>query len=164
MTPATLATYGGPYEDMVPVEDPTKEMGADFGNLSLEHVAQMTNTTIKWRVKFLTITSVATVAAANVTVQSHYGSGSVAAAKPTVARTATGAYTLTFASTYNNGLPTPVAESITFFDAKGHVLSTTEKAHVQCSYSGTVVSVVLLDDTFSAVDLTLGTTVIIELS
>lgn len=162
MGPSDIATYGGEFVDKFVLDDPEAETSAAFYNLNIEHTAQMTNTTTKWRVRWLSITSVASVASANVTVQSHYGSGNVAAAKPTVARTATGAYTLTFASTYNNGLA--VAETITFFDAKGHILHTTEIAHVQCSFSGTVVSVQLYDMAGAAVDLTLGTPIIVELS
>lgn len=158
-TPRAGTDYGMPtggYIDAATVEDSNSEMSATYGNRLMLDVAQMTATTTKWIVQFPTSTGGAgSIASASVSIRSHFGSGT--SSKPAVAKTATGTYTLTFASSYNDELTQ--AETITFFDARGHVLSSSVVGHVQASFSGTVITVLVADMAGSASDLTNGTTI-----
>lgn len=158
-TPRAGTDYGMPtggYIDAATVEDSTSELAAAYGNRLIVDHAQMTATTTKWVVQFPTSTGgAAAIAAASVSIRSHFGSGT--SSKPAVAKTATGTYTLTFASSYNDELS--VAETITFFDAKGHVLSASVIGDVQCGISGTVITALVKDASNVASDLTNGTTI-----
>lgn len=112
MDPITIANLGGPYVDAVPADNPETDLDADNGNLALEIVAQTSQTVERARCMFLTtvVAAPTTVAAANVTNRSNWGSGT--AQKPAVTKTAVGRYTLTFAATYPNGLGD--AETVAF--------------------------------------------------
>lgn len=158
-TPRAGTDYGMPtggYIDAATVEDPNSELAATYGNRLIVDHAQMTATTTKWIVQFPTSTGGAgAIASASVAIRSHFGSGT--SSKPAVAKTATGTYTLTFASSYTDELTQ--AETITFFDAGGHVLSSTVVGHVQASISGTVITVLVSDMAGAASDLTNGTTI-----
>lgn len=163
MTTARAGTdYGMPtggYLDAATVEDPNSELAATYGNRLIVDHAQMTATTTKWIVQFPTSTAAAAaIASASVSIRSHFGAGT--SSKPAVAKTATGTYTLTFASSYTDELSQ--AETITFFDASGHVLSSTVVGHVQASISGTVITVLVTDLAAAASDLTNGTTISIH--
>lgn len=160
MTTARAGTdYGMPtggYIDAATVEDSNSEMAAAYGNRLIVDHAQMTATTTKWVVQFPSSTAAAAaIAAASVNIRSHFGSGT--SSKPAAAKIATGTYTLTFASSYNDELTLP--ETITFFDAWGHVLSSSVVGHVQASISGTVITVLVSDMAGAASDLTNGTTI-----
>ena len=75
----------------------------------------------------------------------------------TVTRTGAGAYTITYPATFDdlNGN----AETLSFYDAVGHVRSTTVIGHVQCTASGATVSVQIWNSAFAASDLTVGTVI-----
>ncbi len=119
----SIEDYGGVYVDAEPVINPQAEMAADFGNQMLKDVAQLTATGFRIVCQFRTTTTGAptTVAAGNVSVMSMWGSGT--AQKPTVSKTATGLYTLTFASSYTDELGD--AESISLIYATANVESNT---------------------------------------
>ncbi len=104
MLPATLSDYGAPYQDVRPVRDPTTQAAAEKYNRMAEDVAQATRPIQRAAVSFLTTATAAptTVAAGNVTCFTVWGSGS--AQKPVVTKTATGAYTLTWTATFDDGL------------------------------------------------------------
>ena len=104
MLPATLSDYGAPYQDVRPVRDPTTQAAAEKYNRMAEDVAQATRPIQRAVVSFLTTATAAptTVAAGNVTCFTVWGSGS--AQKPVVTKTATGAYTLTWTATFDDGL------------------------------------------------------------
>jgi hypothetical protein len=106
-------TLGGPYVDATPVDDPESEMAADEVNLLLETTSQGSYTSPATIGTFVTTSTAApvNVDAANVSHSSHWGNGS--STKPTVAKTATGLYTLTFPATWANGLD--VVESVSLF-------------------------------------------------
>ncbi len=156
-TNRTLEDYGAPYEDAEAIENPLVEQSSAKYNRHAEDTAQMSRTTTRANFSFLTITSVATVSAANVAVRSHAGNGS--SEKPVVARTALGQYTATFDATYLDGLGE--SESNVFFWATGAVASPPAIGHVQCTVSSNVISILLTDMTGAAADLTLGTKIII---
>ncbi len=104
MLPATLSDYGAPYQAVRPVRDPTTQAAAEKYNRMAEDVAQATRPIQRAAVSFLTTATAAptTVAAGNVTCFTVWGSGS--AQKPVVTKTATGAYTLTWTATFDDGL------------------------------------------------------------
>lgn len=103
MLPATLSNYGAPFQDVRPVRDPTTQAAAARYNRMAEDVAQGTRTAVRAEVSFLTSAGGAgTIAAGNVTHFSVWGSGSPM--KPTVAKTATGKYTLTWPTSAADGL------------------------------------------------------------
>ena len=104
MLPATLSDYGAPYQDVRPVRDPTTQAAAEKYNRMAEDVAQATRPIQRAAVSFLTTATAAptTVSAGNVTCFTVWGSGS--AQKPVVTKTATGAYTLTWTATFDDGL------------------------------------------------------------
>lgn len=136
MEPRTIGNYTGPKVDAKPVANITTQLPASAWNRQAEDTAQLTRTAPRAIVVF-TATAVApptTVASANVTVRSLWGTGD--AQKPTISKTATGRYTLTFSTSYNDGLGE--SETLGFLDAEcrvrtgdaaddleGHVLSVT---------------------------------------
>lgn len=156
-TPRDLSDYGAPYDDELPVENPAVEQSAAFYNRHAEDAVQHSRTSEKAVIDFLSITSVATVSAANVNCRMHLGTGG--STKPTVARTALGAYTITFASSYLDGLNE--SETVSLFKATGFVESLTVVGHVQATVSGSVISVQCFDMAGAAADYTLGTKVAI---
>src|SRR5262245_24711312 len=101
-TARTIDNYGGPYEDELPVENPKTEQSAAFANRSLEDLAQFTRTTTKAWVRFATTTAAAPQTITPSAGQSHMGTGS--GVLPTVAKTATGTYTVTYPSSWTDAL------------------------------------------------------------
>lgn len=147
-TPRDIDNYGGKFQDAFPVEDPTTEKSAAYGNREAEDQAQMTRTTERALVRF----ALSTGGAGSITPtdgRSHYGVGS--ANLPTVAKTATGRYTVTYATSYTDALGE--AEAVAFYSARGWVESLTTAGHVQCTVSGRVISVATFDMTGAASDL-----------
>lgn len=157
-SPRSLSDYGLPVADKFAVEDPSTEQPAAKYNRHGDDTVQMSRTTRKADFDFLTINSVATVSAANVNCESHYGTG--ASTKPVVARTGTGAYTATFASTYLDGLGN--TDTVSFIRATGDVCSLTVTGVVHCTVSANVVSIICRDMAGAAADYTVGTKVAIE--
>jgi hypothetical protein len=104
MNPHSISSYGGPFFDAKAVKDPTTQLAAAFADRMFEDVAQLTRASgFTWFSFITTLTAaVTTLSAANVAVASFFGSGS--AQKPTVSKTATGTYTLTWPSTFDDAL------------------------------------------------------------
>ena len=152
--PRDLTTYGAPYQDALPVENPVNEQPADDYNRHAEDTAQGTRTSPKAVFDFLCVTS-GTVSAANVNCRQQYGLG--ASTKPVVVRTGTGTYTATFATSYLDGLNT--TETFSLFKALGTVESGTVPGVVQCTVSGAVATVYTFDMAGTLVDYTAGTKV-----
>lgn len=114
MQKLTQTDLGGPYVDATPKADAETEMDAGEGNLLIETVVQGSNTSPASIGTFVTTGTAApaTVDAADVSHISHWGSGS--GTRPTVSKTAVGRYTLTFPSSFTNGLSE--SEAISFFE------------------------------------------------
>lgn len=104
MLPKTISDYGAPYQDSRPCKDPTTQAAAARYNRMAEDVAQGSRTVSRAVVSFVTTSTGATVTvdAANVTHFSVWGSGS--AQKPTVVKTATGTYTVTWEEEFDDAL------------------------------------------------------------
>lgn len=140
-TPRTLASYGAPYVDAIPVDDPTTTESSTYHNRLSEDSAQMTCVTMRARVTFTTITG----SAGPVTPtagQSVMGVGS--AALPTIAKTATGLYTITYPASWTDGVGQ--AEDIAFQDAWGQVNSRTTVGRVQVVPNGNLLEVLVLSN------------------
>lgn len=101
MEAKTIGNYGGPYSDAMAKENDETDMDADQGNRLLEDGAQMTRTSVKIQASFA---STATGAPTTVTptADTQWGSGS--GTLPTIDKTATGRYTVTFDTEYADGL------------------------------------------------------------
>lgn len=135
--PRDLSTYGGPYSDLLPVEDPTVEQSAAFGNRLMTDVAQMSRTSEKgWVIFPLSTGGAGVISASSVTAQSHWGTGS--SEKPVVEKTATGTYTLTYAASYVDEVGT--TENVVIRGPRAAVLSTTTFGFGQCTVAGSVIT------------------------
>lgn len=150
--PRDLTTYGAPYQDALPVENPVNEQPADDYNRHAEDTAQGTRTSPKAAFDFLCVAAGA-VPAASVNCRQQYGTGS--ATKPTVARTGVGTYTATFATTYLDGLN--VTDPFSLFLALGGVASGTVSGVVQCTVAGAVVTLYTFDMAGALTDYAVGT-------
>lgn len=101
MNSKTIEIYSGPWVDAEALANPATEQPASSMNRIAEDAAQMTRTSTKVWVKF------ATSAGANgsqpvVDATSQWGEGNSYA--PTIAKTATGTYTITYATEYDDAL------------------------------------------------------------
>lgn len=164
MLPATLSDYGAPFQNVRPVRDPTTQLDAVKYDRMAEDVAQGTRTAPRAEVSFLTTATAAptTVAAGNVTCFTVWGSGS--AQKPVVTKTATGAYTLTWTATFDDGLvgvenmeTVAVTESVVFTMPIGapNVRSAGARANI-LTIASNVVTVEVYDNTDALSDLSGG--------
>lgn len=155
--PSDIQTYGGEKVDADPIEDPTTDLPASDWNQLINDVAQMTRTSPKTILQFPTIgTEDNTTPSATKT---QWGSG--ASYYPTsVARTGTGAYTITYPSTFTNELGD--AETVSFWEASAQVASATVYGHCQCAASGAVITLRVFDAAGAAVDVTNGTTISVK--
>jgi hypothetical protein len=152
-TPKDLSSYGGPYVDAHAVKDPTSQMAASYGNRIMEDLAQMTRVYSKIWLQFPTVASGTTTVTAHV---SAWGTG--AGFHPTtIERTGVGEYDITYPASFDDGLS--VTETVSFTFAEGCVASTTVYGRVQAVAASNVITVVVLDDTDSPVDLTAGTVI-----
>lgn len=124
MLDSSIGTYGGPFVDASAVRNPTSQISAKLFNQLIEDVAQMTRTALRAMVRFTTVTS------GNPTVSSHKSAwGDTDTQKPTVTRTGTGLYTVTYATALTNGLGD--SESVSFGFGEAHLLGSTDgKARV----------------------------------
>jgi len=146
--PRDIDSYGGVFEDELPVQNPTTEQGAAYGNRLHEDVGHMTNTSTRWAWTFPTTTTAAvtTVSAAGVVVHSHAGAGS--AAKPVISKTATGVYECTCPASFVDALGT--TEVVTFFWAQAAAMDATQCAVCSCVVASNVVTVYVRDSATQA--------------
>ena len=117
MEAKTIGNFGGPYEDATAVENPETDLDADNGNLLLEAAAQMTRTSTKAEVSFDTVAAAAPQAIVPTSHDTQWGSG--ASQRPTVGKTATGLYTVTWGTSFNDALGT--SETVAFTRGKCEV-------------------------------------------
>lgn len=119
MLEATIETYGGPFVDQEPVHNPQTQQSADQGNRVFRDVAQLTRTGIRAWVSFKTSAgSAGAYDPSDVNAWSIWGGST--SAKPTVEKTATGLYKVTFATSYLDELDN--AETVSFsFASASHI-------------------------------------------
>jgi hypothetical protein len=122
MTPKVLSDYGGAKVDAVPVSNSQSQVASAEWNRKAEDTAQLTQTAPRAMARFQTTKTAAPVIynSADVTVRSMWGSGT--AQKPTVQKTATGRYTLTWPTTFTDTLS--YVETVSFFDGNAAARST----------------------------------------
>jgi hypothetical protein len=158
--PADLSeSYGGPYSDEQPVENPTVQISAANDNRALEDCAQMTRTCWRAIVKFTTTVAAGPVA---VTVTSHtsvWGMGD--AHKPTISKTATGVYAITYAASYTDALGEEEDVSWTFSDSR--VGGATAGFAMETTLASNVATITVFSTAGSASDLTGTATVTVYL-
>jgi hypothetical protein len=139
MLPRTLGTYGAPFVDAIPVDDPTTTESSSQHNRLTEDVAQGTRTWDKAWVHFLTATSNGAIVATS--GQSIFGVGS--GQLPTIARTGTGLYTITYPNTWTDGLG--LVENVVFVDGDASVMSASVLGRAQIGPpAGSVISVLVI--------------------
>lgn len=165
-TSKTIASYGGPYLDRKTVSDPSSQMAARKGNRLLEDAAQMTRTNARARVAFQLATSGSSIDPANVTHCTMWGSGSTE--KPTVARTGTGEYTITWPATLPDGVGDPDVDGIgddeavvfTFEEGAPNVRGSTDGRARIATIVSNVVTIKVYDTTNALSDLGGSATVV----
>lgn len=170
MEPRNLESYGGPFQNEEAVVDPVSEVDAVFLDRTLCDVAQLTVATGFTWFSFVTTTDAApvTVSAANVSVSGVWGNGSPA--KPTVAKTATGVYTLTWPASFDDelvGVPNmdsvSETQSVAFTFPSGlNVLGSTNGTARVSAIASNVVTVRVYDDAAPAAASDLGGTATIS--
>jgi hypothetical protein len=105
----SCADYGAPYVDQEAVSNPETQMSANKGNRLMEDVAQMTRVSKKVDVVFTTSSTAAPVSVTPTSGKSQWGTGS--SYLPTVSKTATGQYTITWQTSYADALDGTVADA-----------------------------------------------------
>lgn len=161
MNPRTIASYGGPFQDEKAAEDPVSEVAAAFYNRKACDTSQLTNATGMTWFSFIPTTTAATttVSAANVSVSGVWGSGS--GQKPTVVKTSTGTYTLTWTATFadelvgvTNMASVEETQSVAFTFASGlNVFGATNGFARVSALASNVVTVLVYDTGLSLSDL-----------
>jgi hypothetical protein len=101
------STFGGPYRDFDNIEDPETDVGSDALNKLITQVVQLSHTAPRAWVRV--------AAGAAPTLTDHDAVwGNTAGVAPTLARTGTGVYTVTWAATYNDLQATPESHAVNF--------------------------------------------------
>ena len=144
MTPKTLASYGAPKADSLPIEDPTTQLASSEFNSLAEDCAQLTRTAPRAIVWFNAGATPTIFRAVSV-----WGNG--LAQQPTITRPIPGQYVITYPATVFDG--NGVAESLNFNFAQA-AINATIAAHARInSVSSNVVWCWTLDSTFTPSDL-----------
>jgi hypothetical protein len=128
----TLGSYGAPYSDARTAENAETDLSADEGNQICEDLAQSTVTATRAIVRFTTVSGGAppfSIPTGNITHWTVWGSGS--GTRPTITKTAQGRYTITFATSYTDGLGD--SENVVFGDALAGATSSDAADWVDCS-------------------------------
>jgi hypothetical protein len=150
--PRTIETYGGVFDDAEPVEDPTVEQSADYANRLHEDVAQLTRTTFKAWVKFVPTGVAAPTTVVASAGRSHMGTGG--GNLPTIAKTGTGTYTITYPASWTDD--TDEDEDISFIDGFAMVNGGNADVGSTAQIVSIIANVVVIkvyDETFTLADL-----------
>lgn len=102
MLAKTLGSYSGPWEDEEAVANPTTQQSSSSMNRVAEDAAQMTRTSTKVMVRFQTSATAGPIPIDVVDSTSQWGEG--ISYVPTIEKTATGTYTITYAVEYDDAL------------------------------------------------------------
>ncbi len=155
-TPRSINDYGGVFVDNKAVADPTSEISADYDNRLHCDVEQMTATTDKCVVVFSTSATAAPLTIVATRARSHMGTGS--AAWPTIAKTGTGTYEITYPASFTDSLGE--TETITFSYSSVRIKSTGTPGVAYCTELNNVIYVVIYNLSSAASDL--GGSAVIE--
>ena len=161
MLPRTIANYGGAPQNEEAITDPTSEWDAPFAGRLFEDTAQATRSIGFTWFSFVTTLTAATVtvAAGNVAVAGLFGSGTPQ--KPTVSKTGTGVYVLTWATEFEDALANVVGmesvtetQSVVFTFSSGlNVMGATNGTARVTALASNVVTVEVYDTSNAASDL-----------
>lgn len=102
MLSKSASSFGIPFVDELATANPTTELAASQFNRMGEDCAQMTRTSSKVMVRFLTSATAGPIAIDVVDSTSQWGEG--ISYRPTISKTATGTYTITYATEYEDAL------------------------------------------------------------
>lgn len=151
------AEYGVPYVDQESVSNPETQMAANKFNRLGEDVAQMTRVSKKVDVIFVTTSTAAPTSATVSSGKTQWGTGS--SYLPTVTKTATGEYTITWATSYADALDGTAADAVseteTLALTRAHAsIQGDNTGFVKASASGNVVNVYVRNGSNVKSDLT----------
>jgi hypothetical protein len=140
-----IDSYGAPYVNAASVGDPTTEQSAEYANRVFEDVAQMTRTAVRAWAAFET-SSGGAGALSSVDAISVWSED----ASPTFAKSATGTYTITYETEYEDALvgtesdSVAETEQVSFRFGWGSARGSTF-GHVQVAIADNVVTVYVFD-------------------
>lgn len=162
MLSKTIESYGGSFVDAQAVGNPTTEQSAPYYNRHAEDCAQMSRTSTKVMVSFATTTTAGPVAVTVIDASSQWGEG--VSYKPTIEKTATGTYVITYATEYDDALvgttgneAVEETEQVAFRFGWGSCMGSTF-GHVQPSFADNVITAYVFDATGALSDLGGGVT------
>lgn len=164
MTARSIETYGGIKVNVLDPEYPEGEESAEEGNRKAVDLAQFSRTSPFACCMFTpsSASAPATLSPAVVTIRSHMGNGS--AAKPVVTKTATGLYTVTFASTYEDEMVPPVTEEVTIRIARASYSGTVRGFAQVTSWTLTAVNIALVNSSLVASDMSAAGSIILDVN
>jgi hypothetical protein len=159
------AEYGIPYVDQESVSNPETQAAANKFNRMGEDVAQMTRTSVKVDVLFSTTATAAVVAVTPTSGKTQWGTGS--SYLPTISKTATGTYVITWATSYVDALDGTTADAVSETET---LALTRARADIQANStgyargtaSGNVATVYVRDSTDNLSDLSGGVAIWVE--
>lgn len=149
----TVDNYGGIKRNVLDIEIADGEEDASEANRKAVDLAMFSGTSPFATVMFTPSSTAApvTIAPSNVTIRSHAGNGSLA--KPAVTKTATGLYTVTFASTWTDEMDPPVTEDLIIAIPRAHYNGSTIGFARVTTWSAFVVNVALVNSAMALNDL-----------
>lgn len=139
----TIDNYGGVKIDAGISADPEAELTANEYDRLAEDASQFSRTSTKIDVKFVTSSAGAPVSITVVACQTQWGTG--IAYNPTIQKTGTGVYVITFAESYDDGLVGTAADAISETEtlalefARGDIMANVD-GEVHCTASANVVT------------------------
>lgn len=138
----TIDTFGGALEDYgIGIVDPTTDRAAEDGNKAFANVAMMTHTNPRAVCRFVGHATTPTDPTSGLVHDAQWGDA--VAVKPTVAKTGTGVYTITWPTDVDDELSE--SHALNLKAAWGQAEGSTAY-HVQCSVtSANVVTVYVFD-------------------
>jgi hypothetical protein len=155
MLPKTIESYGAPWNDAEAATNPETEQAAAQANRMAEDLAQCTRTVPRAWIAFAT--TVDPPGPITLTDATSVWGDSIATS-PTIAKTATGTYTATYATSYDDALvgtdsdEVSETEQVNFRFGWGSGSGGTF-AHVQVSIASNVVTIYVFDDAAALSDL-----------
>jgi hypothetical protein len=156
MQPKTIADYGGPYRDALPVEDPETQLASDAFNALAEDTAQLTRTALRAIVRF------ATDAAPNLAVQGAVSVwGSTSAHRPTVTRNNVGVYSILYPLSFPDA--NGVEEEVSFLFAQASIDGVTPGHARILMIAANLVIIHVFDASWTLSDLGAGTPIVVWL-
>lgn len=156
MQPKTIADYGGPYKDALPVEDPETQLGSEAFNALAEDTAQLTRTALRAIVRF------STGPGQNPTVQGAVSVwGSTPAHRPTITRNSVGVYSVLYPLSFPDA--NGVEEEVSFLFAQASIDGVTPGHARILMIAANLVIVHVFDASWTLSDLGAGAPIVVWL-